>query len=172
MHRASHHRHTNLLLASLLAGSIFTSIGFAQAQPSSAPPAESQSARPVPPPSGNWHAREGSLYRRNWGVDIIGVRRASAGEMLVFRYRILDVAKAQPLNDKRKPAYLIDEKTGTKISVPQMEKVGLLRTTTAPKLNRDYWMVFPNPGNLVQTGSRVSVVIGDFRVDGLVVDSR
>jgi hypothetical protein len=52
--------------------------------------------------------------------------------MLAFRYVVLDPEKAQVFNDKRNSAYLIDEKTGAKLTVPQMEKVGELRTTTSP----------------------------------------
>lgn len=54
--------------------------------------------------------------------------------------------------------------------VPTMDKIGKLRTINTPQVNRTYWMIFGNPGRLVKPGNRVSVVIGDFRVDGLVVE--
>lgn len=163
-----------VLLAGLLASS-FTVPASSQtgAQPAGGPNSTAGAA-PVsnasPQPAGNWHAREGTLYRRNWGVDIVGVRRVSSGEMLVFKYVVLDPARAEVLNDKRQSAVLIDEATGTRLIVPQMEKVGLLRTTAKPEANHLYWMVFPNTHNLVKPGSRVSVVIGNFRVDGLTVE--
>ena len=56
--------------------------------------------------------------------------------------------------------------------VPQMEKVGALRTTTEPKTGRMYWMVFANTGHVVKPGSLVDVVIGDLRVDGLTVEAK
>ena len=89
--------------------------------------------------------------------------------MIEFRYRILNAAKAKLLNDKQHEATLIDEQTGTKLTVPQMEKVGLLRTATEPKAGRTYWMIFANAQHVVRVGSAVSVKIGDFHVNGLVV---
>src|SRR5262249_50978813 len=99
-------------------------------------------AKPVG--SSGWHARQGQYYQRNWGVDILGVQRVSSGEMLAFRYVILDPEKAKGFNDKRNAAYLIDERSGAKLTIPQMEKVGALRTTTTPQAGRMYWMVFAN----------------------------
>jgi hypothetical protein len=130
------------------------------------------SPEPAAPPSAakNWHARRGVYFQRNWGVDIVGVRRVSSGYMLEFRYRVLDPAKAQVLNDKNARAYLIDEVTGARLAVPAMENIGELRQSAAPEANRTYFILFGNPGGLVKRGGPVSVVIGAFRVDGLVVD--
>jgi len=53
--------------------------------------------------------------------------------------------------------------------VPSMEKVGQLRQSSTPEAGKSYWMVFSNKGSFVKRGNRVSVEIGRFRVDGLVV---
>jgi hypothetical protein len=118
----------------------------------------------------DWRMREGLFFKRNWGVEIIGVRPASSGYMLVLRYRMLDPEKAKILNDRKTKAYLIDEATGTVLAVPTMENVGELRPGATPEANRTYFMVFGNPGKLVRVGSRVSLVAGSFRADGLVVE--
>jgi hypothetical protein len=118
----------------------------------------------------NWHARNGMRIQRNWGVDVVGVRPVSTGFMLAFRYKIVDVEKAKLLNDKRSKAYLIDEATGNALGVPIMEKLGEMRQKAPPELGRTYFIMFGNPGKLVKSGSRVSVVVGDFRIDNLVVD--
>ena len=39
-----------------------------------------------------------------------------------------------------------------------------------PVAGKSYWMAFSNKGRLVKRGDRVTVVIGPFRADGLVVD--
>jgi hypothetical protein len=90
--------------------------------------------------------------------------------MLRFSYRVLDPERAKPLNDKRWNPYLVDEATGAKLGVPEMDKVGKLRQTGPTEMGRIYWMVFGNPGLLVKHGNRVDVVIGDFRADGIVVE--
>ena len=122
------------------------------------------------PTAADWAARQGLYYKRNWGVEVIGVKPVSSGYMLAFRYRILDPAKAKLLNDRKSKAYLIDEATGTRLAVPALENVGELRSGAAPVADRNYFMIFGNPGRLVKSGSRVSIVIGNFRVDQLVVN--
>lgn len=109
-------------------------------------------------------------FKRTWGVAVIGVKPVSSGYMLAFKYRVLDPEKAKLLNDRRSKAYLVDEATGTVLAVPAMENVGELRTGAAPEPDRAYFMIFGNPGKLVKSGSRVSVVAGSLHVDGLIVD--
>jgi hypothetical protein len=117
-----------------------------------------------------WHQRHAALVNRNWGIDIVGVKPVSSGSMLAFRYKILDPAKAKLLNERKQKAYLIDEATGTVLAVPAMENIGELRAATTPQINRTYFMIFGNPGQLVKSGSKVSVMAGDFKVQGLVVE--
>jgi len=169
-----------MLLARTLASSIFllaTVAHAAQQQDSAAepvaPPAPtSQKAAPrrVPP----YRLAESSNRARNyyqfmWGIDSMGVKSVESGELIRFNYRVLDVEKAKALNDKKSSPYLIDEKARVKLVVPSLEKVGQLRQSTAPEVGKVYWMVFSNKGNLVKPGNRVSVIIGKFRVDGLIV---
>lgn len=109
-------------------------------------------------------------FKRNWGVEIIGIHPVSSGYMLNFRYRIVDPVKAKSLNDMKSKAYLIDEATGTRLAIPAMEKVGELRSGATPEVGREYFMIFGNPGKLVKPGGNVTVVIGNFHVDGLLVN--
>jgi hypothetical protein len=118
----------------------------------------------------DWRRHQGLYYKRNWGVEIIGVKPVSSGYMLSFKYRVIDTEKAKLLNDRQTRAFLRDEATGNVLSVPAMENVGELRTGAAPIADRTYFMIFGNPSRLVKSGSRVSVVAGSMHVDGLIVD--
>ena len=176
------------LLAGILAGSFFfvTQLAHGDAKPAvpapEAAPATTPVAATMPPaevtaipsaaPSSSavWHARFSERYKRIWGVDIGGVRSVSSGYMLRLNYRVLDPDKAKPLFDKKSKPYLIDEKSGARLAVPAMENIGELRQTAAPVGDRQYFIIFGNPGKLVQPGNRVSIVIGDFRADGVIVD--
>lgn len=117
-----------------------------------------------------WHARRGKALQRQWGVDLKGIHPVSSGLMLRLDYQVLDPARAAALADKRVRPYLIDEATGTALAVPAMEKVGELRQTAAPVADRTYFMIFGNPGRLVKRGSRVTLVVGNLRAEGVVVD--
>ena len=154
-----------LLSAWVLCGLAGTEAAAQQA--SAAPASAAQASRQS---SAEWRSRHGLYYKRNWGVEIIGVKPVSSGFMLAFKYRVVDPEKAVLLNERKIKAHLIDEATGTVLAVPALENIGELRQGTAPEADRTYFMVFGNPGQLVKSGSRVSIVAGDFRLDGLVVD--
>jgi hypothetical protein len=162
---------------------IFSASGNAQQNPAqpespvstSTPASANVAAAPVKPASkpsssANWHAIDSTYYKRKWGVEIIGVRLVSSKGMLRFDYRVLDAEKAKTLNDKKFNPYLVDEVSGAKLGVPEMDKVGKLRQSSEPENGLIYWMVFGNPSQLVKAGNRVDLVIGDFRANGIVVE--
>jgi hypothetical protein len=50
-----------------------------------------------------------------------------------------------------------------------MAKIGALRTSSMmPQSGRTYWMFFGNPG-IVKPGGKVSVVIGEFRAEDILI---
>jgi len=114
--------------------------------------------------------RAGEYYRLIWGVDSLAVKWTESGEIIRFSYRALDPDKAKALNDKKSEPSLIDPRAGVSLVVPSMEQIGQLRQSADPEEGKSYWMAFSNKGRLVKRGDRVSVVIGQFRADGLVVD--
>ena len=106
-----------------------------------------------------------------WGVEITSVRISAAGHMIDFRYRILDAEKSAPLFERQTKPYLLDQASGKVLEVPRTAKLGPLRpSNVTPEEGRIYTMLFGNSGGLVQPGSKVTAVIGDFRVEDLVVE--
>ncbi len=63
-----------------------------------------------------------------WGIHITAIRLIAAGRMLDFRYRVTDPKKAEPLIRRGIAAYVLHEKTGIKMAVPET-KYGKLRQT-------------------------------------------
>ncbi len=163
----------------LLVSGLATAGELSQAAPEQKP--ASASAAPSSPGAAPSRARSFSTpgltasarryYQAIWGVDILGVKPVSSGAMLRFSYRVLNAKKAKVLNDKKVTPVLIDQKTRARLAIPQMDKVGLLRQSPTPENGREYYMLFSNRGSLVHPGSRVDVVIGTFRAEGLVVGS-
>jgi hypothetical protein len=135
---------------------------------SSAQPTRSRKASRYRPE--RFAGRAGTYYRVVWGVDSLSVKWAESGEVIRFSYHVLDADKAKILGDKKFEPSLIDPQAGVKLVVPSMENVGQLRQSAPPESGKSYWMVFSNKGRLVKRGDHVSVVIGAFRADGLVVD--
>ncbi|HEB68857.1 MAG TPA: hypothetical protein ENI88_04470 [Desulfobulbus sp.] len=107
--------------------------------------------------------------REKWGIEVTSLRMAVAGHMVDFRYRVLDPGKAETLFVRSNKPYLIDQASQKVLAVPNLGKVGPLRTSNKPQQGRIYWMFFGNGGGLVHPGSKITVIIGDFRVENLVV---
>lgn len=160
----------------LVSGLVLCTMGIA-VLPAAASTKPAVAAHTVRPPLNNAHRhRAGGMpesartfYALNWGVDQLSAQLAESGQLVRFSYRVVDATKAGALHDKASAPNLIDEKARVALLVPTMEKVGPLRQASPPENGKSYWMVFSNKGNVVRTGHRVSVVIGSFRVDGLVV---
>ena len=168
-----------MLLAGLLASSIVIPAALTQAaqndkKPEAAPPAISSPA-PAPAPAliplDTRSPRAARTYRLLWGIEDMRVQATASGSMIRFSYRVVEENKAKALNDDKQTPYLIDMGTGARLGIPHTEKIGKLRQVATPKNGREYWMVFSNQGGFVRPGNRVSVVIGKFRADGLVVES-
>jgi hypothetical protein len=161
-------RRTGMLLAGLLASSILVPTVEAQAP---APAAQSNtagaSARYLP----NRIPRQAiAYYGLVWGVGSLSVKLVESGEIIRFRYTVLEPEKAKPLNDKKSEPSLIDPQAGVSLVVPSLEQVGQLRQSSAPEEGKSYWMAFSNSGRRVKRGDRVDVVIGQFHAKGLLVE--
>ena len=151
-----------MLLAGILAGSIFVFTASAQ---SAAPAATGTHYQPQ-----RFSRRAELHYGLVWGVDSLSVKWVESGEVIRFSYRVVDADRAKILNDKKLEPSLIDPQARVKLVIPELEKVGKLRQTGATEAGKVYWMAFSNKGRYVKRGDRVNVVIGNFHAEGLVVD--
>lgn len=131
------------------------------------PPAPAHRTRYEP---NHFPKRATMYYQSVWGIDSLIVRSTESGELIRFSYRVLNASKAKQLNDKKADPTLIDPRAGVKLIVPSLEKVGQLRQSSTAEDGKEYWMAFSNPRRNVKRGDRVSVVIGTFHADGLVVE--
>lgn len=108
-----------------------------------------------------------------WGVKILGIRMATAGFMMDFRFHVMDVEKALPLFDYRIPPYVKTGRTNLKFPIPKGAKVGGLRPTNRGqniRAGKNYDIMFGNPDRHVKVGEKVSVIIGDFIAENLTVN--
>jgi len=108
-----------------------------------------------------------------WGVELLGMRLTTAGYMLDFRFRVMDADKALPLFDHRIKPHIVAERSNIKLPVPMAAKVGAFRPTNRGKnikADKTYYMIFGNPDRHVKVGEKVTVVIGDFKVEHLMVN--
>jgi len=116
--------------------------------------------------------RDGAHMRDKWGIEIVGITLSAAGYMLDLRYRIVDAGKAEPLVSRggMVQPYLVDQSTGSRLLVPGSIKTGSQdRNGQEAVPGRVYDTLFANPSGQVKPGSKVTVVLGEFRAEDLVV---
>jgi len=149
------------LTFSLLAAICLAACAGPAAKSTAAPAAESRVAAAMPAQS------EANAL----GIHVTALRVSAGGFMLDLRYRVVDPERAKLLLDRKVPAYLVDEATGTRLGVPSTAKLGRLRqgAQTNIRTDRDYGMLFGNPGRYLQPGAKVTLVAGDVQVPHLTV---
>jgi hypothetical protein len=92
--------------------------------------------------------------------------------MLDFRYRVLDAKKAAPLLDGKTQPALLDAAHGARLGVPDTPVLGRIRQTARNNnivLDRNYFIMFGNPGKVLQSGDKVTLLLGQVKVTDLTV---
>lgn len=126
--------------------------------------------RPSPYQNTRGTAKAQHYYTGVWGVDKLRANYTSSGNLIKFSYRVIQPKLAKTLGDHENTPELIGIRSNAVLHIPTMEKIGQLRQLSAAEANKEYWMVFSNKGNFVKPGDEVSVIIGKFRADGLIVE--
>jgi hypothetical protein len=107
---------------------------------------------------------KGMAARRGIDVTLIGL--TAAGGLVDFRYQVVDPDKANPMiHDLGLFPKVIEESTGATLamrSLPHNHKKEL-------EFGGTYFFLLPNAHNALHRGSRVTLVIGDARLEHIVV---
>ncbi|MFQ5351627.1 MAG: hypothetical protein ACE5D3_00965 [Candidatus Binatia bacterium] len=113
---------------------------------------------------------ENESVDQQWGIELRSVRATAAGRMIDLRYKVTDAGKAIPLFKRQTKPFLLDKDTGLKFAIASTAKTGPLRNSDSPETGRVYVMLFNTPGGVLAPGDKVTLVIGDFRLEDLVVE--
>jgi hypothetical protein len=127
----------------------------------------------LPAPVGAAPARPGAAAAGKLGIRITALRITAGGYMVDVRYRVSDPARAKAfLAQKSKDIFLVDEATGARLGVPNTPKLGTLRQRANGHVetDRDYFVMFANPGRRLQPGAKVTLVAGGERIRHLAVE--
>jgi hypothetical protein len=104
-----------------------------------------------------------------WGIEIVSTRLTAAGHMIDLRYRVVDPEKAGSFISRSAKIYMIDQTTGERLSVPRTRLGPLRQTSVKPLKDKIYFVFFANKDGVVREGSRVAVIVGDQKIENLVV---
>jgi hypothetical protein len=116
-----------------------------------------QSDRPV--------VSEAGLVSRS-GVRIVHVAVTGDGGLLDLRFQVIDADKAAAVvHDPAAPPAIVDEASGV-----VAKDLFMGHSHSGPlKEAVTYYLIFENPGNLVQRGDLVSVLLGNAQVQHVMV---
>ena len=105
-----------------------------------------------------------------YGIRVLSIRLSAANYMLDFRYHVSDVEKAEAILTRKIKPHVIIEDSGRKLVVPVYAKLCTLRPS--PKYietKKKYFAFFANPEGAVKSGDKVTVVMGEAKIEHLVV---
>jgi hypothetical protein len=148
------------LIASLLGAGIVTAVaGVAALQGTGgAPRAGADAPRPSAPAATSWQRPvvDAATLADLEGIRVTQVAVTGDGGLLDLRIQIIDPEKAAALHDLTWPPALVDEQSNA-----VADELLMGHSHSDPfKAGQTYYFVFQNPGNLVQRGGTVSVLLG------------
>ena len=146
-----------------------------------AAPVESAPAPVKPVVAGRPGTLEGE-----WGIRVASVGLTMAGGAVDFRYTVVDAEKALLLSQGMTSAYVIDQATGTKISMTPPPMKGPAAAHSSARMarqgggfppspnrlaaGRTNSLLLPNPAGLLKSGSIITVVVGDIQTQNVRVE--
>ena len=105
--------------------------------------------------------------KEKWGLEIKSVRLAMAGKILDVRYQVIDPNKAAGLHKSSGQTFIQDLNSGKNLSTRSPAQPLVSQEMLAGKT---YYMMFPNRGGVLKSGSPINLVLGDARVENLRVE--
>jgi hypothetical protein len=161
---------TLLLSITLLTIGACASSQVSESQLLADPLATDQAAGQVPGNPGNDQGISGMDFSDTLGIRIESLRLTASDYMLDMRYRVIDPEKAALILNRKEHPRIEVERSGAVLGVPVSYKLGPIRQTTLdPNPDRIYFTFFANPGHHVQRGDTVTLLLGDFRAENIVV---
>ena len=122
------------------------------------------------PPASPEAGGQDVTVEQRYGIKVLGIHLTAAGYMLDFRFRVVDPTRAGYLFDSSVKPCLTDQASGARMMVPAPPKIGALRSSAKTVLaDRNYFIIFANPGQFIKPGNKVTVEVGVFKVADLVV---
>lgn len=100
------------------------------------------------------------------GLEVLWVASSGAGGIVDLRYRVVDEKKAVSHKSHQSVPAIIDSATGRTLTTQWM---GHAHPPDSFSDDRNYWMLFLNPNELVKRGDRVAVRLGHARLTGVRV---
>ena len=105
-----------------------------------------------------------AAFEEQTGIRVLRVAVTSGGGMIDLQYQVLDPDKSLIVHDDERPPQLIDVASGLVVATP-------FHNHTARELHTavTYHNIIMNGTGLLQRGSKVTLVVGNSRLENLIV---
>ncbi|MBO0845445.1 MAG: hypothetical protein J2P22_08535 [Nocardioides sp.] len=125
----------------------------------------SHAAPTAPPPDWARPSVTANELPDRLGVRLTRLAVTGGGGLLDLRFQVLDPEKAAAIHDPRTPPALVGEPSGLFLDQLLMGHFhsGAFKTAVS------YYLIFVDEGNLVQRGSKVTVLLGNVEVEHVTV---
>lgn len=122
-------------------------------------------ARDIPPVVWQRPAVPAAQLPDRSGVLITELSVTGGGGLVDLRYKVIDPERATELHQAATPPAVVDEKSGLVVHELLMSH----SHSGAFKQGVTYYLIFNNAGDWIRRGSRVAVLLGNARVEDVVV---
>lgn len=99
-------------------------------------------------------------------IEPVSCRLSENGEFVDVRLRYHG---KEPFDPDRPGSFLLDEATGEKFFLLQLQRIGKVGTTGQPDEQTVHSIMFKNRDGLLKPGARVTLVIGEHRREHLLL---
>lgn len=99
-------------------------------------------------------------------LEVISCRIAAVSGFVDVRFRLSGSGTFDP-----EPAttYLLDEATGQRFPIVQLERIGRMAEARSPDENRVHFVMFRNREGMLKPGGRVTLVVGPARQEHVLL---
>jgi hypothetical protein len=131
-----------------------------------------------------------TAIEEKWGLQVSSISLTNADTAVDLRYTVLTPEKTALLTETNADVYLIDQASGTKLPMFTAAQDGAAPATVPPRTVRrmmrqagifppppnrllagkTYSLQIPNWGQALKSGAKVTVVVGNARVENLTVE--
>lgn len=103
-------------------------------------------------------------FEEETGIRVLRVAMTAGGGMVDLQYQVLDPDKSLIVHDDDSPPSLVDQATGKVIATPWHDHAFRELHTAVT-----YHELIMNGGGLMERGSKVTITVGDARLENIIV---
>ncbi len=104
-----------------------------------------------------------AAFEEKWGIHISHIAVVADGGLIDFRFQVIDPDKASPVMEVETRPHLYVESTGQEVS-----SLYHIMHNHDIQAGKSHYLIFNNENGAIRSGTSVSVVLGDMRLEHII----